>query len=93
MATIPRRKPVRRWFQWRKPLSLDSLKMMVMSGVVRRADWAPPLLPTRTVYWYDGVVPKAAAQDPEPEQGWLFRILGRTAPALSSHEMSERRAG
>lgn len=85
MATTVRRKPVRRWLQWRKPLSLESLKMMVLSGVVRRADLAPPLLPTRTVYWHNGAVPNGSAQGPEPEQGWLSRLLGRKAPAQSPH--------
>lgn len=86
MATTVRRKPVRRWLQWRKPLSLESLKMMVLSGVVRRADLTPPLLlPARTVYWHNGAVPNGSAQGPEPEQGWLSRLLGRKAPAQSPH--------
>lgn len=85
MAAAIGRKSARRWLPWRKPLSPDSLKMMVLSGVVRRADLAPPLLPTRTVYWHDGDASTGEAPASGSGPGWLSRWLGRKAPAESPH--------
>ena len=78
------RKPLRRWLLWRKPISMDSLKMMVLSGVVRRADGSPPLMPTRTVYWHHEDTASATASESRPAQGWLSRWLGRKVPASTS---------
>jgi hypothetical protein len=76
---MTRRSPLKvsRW-KGALPVSIETLQMMVMSGVVRRADLNPPLMPHRL-----------GSRSPEPsaggfpqhsvsEQGWLSRmILGR----------------
>ncbi len=65
---------------WPRPLSTGTLHMMmVMSGVVRRADFNPPLLPKRFEPMDN---PHATApQDSVSEQGWLSRMfLGRKTP-------------
>lgn len=59
-------------------LSLTTLQMMVLSGVIRRADFNPPLTPhrlgPRLPEPSQGVFPEESAS----EQGRLFRlILGR----------------
>jgi hypothetical protein len=62
----------------RKPLSLATLQMMVMSGVVRRADLNPPSMPARfpAAESPHGTFPQESAS----EQGWLSRMfLGRKA--------------
>jgi hypothetical protein len=67
-------------YLWRtpSPLSARTLEMMVMSGVVRRADLNPPLVP----YGMGTQAPEnrhgASLQESASEQGWLSRmILGR----------------
>lgn len=85
MAAVTR-KLIRRWIPWRKPISVDSLKMMVLSGVVRRADGAPPLMPTRTVYWHNNDAGTGTGTEAQPAQSWLARLLGRKAPASTPQQ-------
>lgn len=69
---------------WQRPLSLGTLHMMVMSGVVRRADFNPPLLPKR----FEPVDNPhgASLQESASEQGWLSRMfLGRKTHASAPH--------
>ncbi|MCP9451598.1 MAG: flagellar basal body P-ring protein FlgI [Nitrospira sp.] len=59
-----------------RPLSITiaSLRMMVISGVLRRADRNPPLLPGRG---HEGTLdrpPMALSPEPMAEKGWLSRI-------------------
>ena len=64
---------------WRKRVNALSLRMLVLSGVVRRADCNPPLSAGRVIWppsdHSHSQVPQAAAS----EQGWLSRLflLGR----------------
>ncbi|MDH4187932.1 MAG: hypothetical protein OEV08_13140 [Nitrospira sp.] len=64
------------WGRWHHVMMLRSLQMMVMSGVVRRADLAPPPVPFD--FARDGV--DGPGQDetvaaPMAEPGWLARIF------------------
>ncbi len=80
MLTLTKRQPAMKVYLWRtpSPLSARTLEMMVMSGVVRRADLNPPLVP----YGMGTQAPEnrhgASPQESASEQGWLSRmILGR----------------
>lgn len=67
-----------------KPLNATSLRMMVLSGVVRRADRNPPLLPRRGIETSTDRAPVPLAPEPMAEKGWLSRIWIRrkqTEPA------------
>ncbi|MCP9470181.1 MAG: flagellar basal body P-ring protein FlgI [Nitrospira sp.] len=73
-------------FRWLKPkpLNVASLRMMVLSGVVRRADRNPPLLPRRGIEAPTDRAPVPLAPEPVAEKGWLSRIWIRrkqTQPA------------
>jgi hypothetical protein len=67
----------------RKPMNARSLQMMVSSGVVRRADCTPSLLPNRRDLALPTVTDKVQVQDAPPAQGWLVRLLGRRRSAVS----------
>jgi len=84
MATISKRKSAHVPTRWRRPLSQSTLQMMVMSGVVRRADLNPPPAPHRHQPPDNrpGMFPQEAAS----EQGWLSRMfLGRKAQTPANH--------
>lgn len=69
-------------------VSYHSLKMMVMSGVVRRADLDPPQDPVRTGYWHREVAKANLPQQSVSEQGWISRmILGRKAESRSAQRL------
>jgi hypothetical protein len=85
MAPPLRRKPTTRGIPKRRPLNFRTLQMMVQSGVVRRADFDPPIFGSRTRFhvldegYHDSVTELAA------EQGWLARIiLGRRSQIFVS---------
>ncbi|ALA58598.1 hypothetical protein [Nitrospira moscoviensis] len=83
MTIAPRRKPVPAMGRLRRPLSLGTLQMMVMSGVVRRADLNPPPAPQR--YEPSDNPHGASPQDSASERGWLSRMfLGRRAQATAN---------
>lgn len=70
--------------RWRRPLSQSTLQMMVMSGVVRRADLNPPPVPHR--HQPPDNRPGAFPQEAASEQGWLSRMfLGRKAQTPANH--------
>jgi hypothetical protein len=80
MLTRTKRPPAMKVHLWRTPSRMNArtLEMMVMSGVVRRADLNPPLVP----YGRRTQAPEnphgASPQESASEQGWLSRmILGR----------------
>ncbi|OQW65448.1 MAG: hypothetical protein BVN29_10615 [Nitrospira sp. ST-bin5] len=88
MKTIPKRKVSAKWGVWRGTVSLQSLQMMVMSGVVRRADLDPPQDPGRTGYWHSGKNRVSISQESASEQGWISRmLLGRKSPIQSVHKL------
>ena len=64
------------WEQRHRQAVTDSLKMMVLSGVVRRADLDPPLLHQHSAKI--GIDPYGGALDLDDEieePGWLARIF------------------
>lgn len=80
MLTRTKRPPAVKVHLWRTPgrMNARTLEMMIMSGVVRRADLNPPLVP----YGMGTQAPEnphgASPQEWASEQGWLTRmILGR----------------
>jgi hypothetical protein len=80
MRTLMKRQPALTVHLWRtlSPLSARTLEMMVMSGVVRRADSNPPLIPPGTGHQAPQNPHGASLQESASEQGWLSRmILGR----------------
>ncbi len=88
MNTMIKRKASVKPLPWRSAVSLQSLQMMVMSGVVRRADLDPPQDPSRIGYWHHEkhrvIVPQEAAS----EQGWISRmLLGRKSSIQSAHKL------
>ena len=78
MPTPMTRRAIGKTIPKRVVVNLQSLQMMVRSGVVRRADSMPPL-PIRTtrIHMADGQQ-RAVRKESVSEQGWLSRIiLGR----------------
>lgn len=67
----------------RKPVNARSLQMMISSGVVRRADCNPSLVPSRRDLALSTVTGKAHSQDTPLAQGWLVRLLVRRKSAAS----------
>ena len=88
MNTIAKRKVSAKWGLWRGAVSLQSLQMMVMSGVVRRADLDPPQDPGRTGYWHRGKNRVNIPQELASEQGWISRmLLGRKSHIQSAQKL------
>lgn len=88
MKTIAKRKIQAKWGLWPVAVSLQSLQMMVMSGVVRRADSDPPQDPGRTGYWHRGKHTASIPQESASEQGWISRmLLGRKSAVQSAHKL------
>ncbi len=75
-----------------KPLNVASLRMMVLSGVVRRADRNPPLSPRRGIETPTDRAPAPLAPEPVAEKGWLSRIWIRRKQTQSAAR-SRARAG
>ena len=76
-----------RWNRWHRMVVLRSLQLMVMNGVVRRAEVDPPqhLDDCADI----GTDPEAAFSSMPPvnldEQGWFTRFFRRRADLLISH--------
>jgi hypothetical protein len=88
VKSVARRKAGANWDLWRRAVSFESLQMMVMSGVVRRADLDPPQNQGRTGYWHRDVAKVAVPQESASEQGWISRmILGRKSVSQSTHRL------
>jgi hypothetical protein len=88
VKTIAKRKVSAKWELWRGAVSLQSLQMMVMSGVVRRADLDPPQDPGRTGYWHRGKNRVSIPQESASEQGWISRmLLGRKSHIQSAQKL------
>ena len=83
MPTATTRTPQMKKPAFRKPVNARSLQMMVSSGVVRRADYNPTLMPTRRGLPLPTVAGKVQPQDTSPAQGWLVRLLVRRRNAAS----------
>lgn len=74
------------WEQWHRMVVMQSLQMMVMSGVVRRADLDPP--PDRHNSAQDG--PDGQGGDDTPvgglaEPGWFARMIFSREYLLRQH--------
>jgi hypothetical protein len=69
--------------QTRKPVNSRSLQMMVSSGVVRRADCNPSLVPSRRELALPADRGEVLSQDASLTQGWLMRLLVRRKSAVS----------
>ncbi len=88
MKTIAKRTVSAKRGLWHEAVSLQSLQMMVMSGVVRRADLDPPQDPVRTGYWHRERNTVDIPQESASEQGWISRILlGRKPPIQSARKL------
>ncbi|MCS6284709.1 MAG: hypothetical protein H8K08_04695 [Nitrospira sp.] len=88
MKAATKRKAGVKWDLWRRAVSFQSLQMMVMSGVVRRADLDPPQNHVRTGYWHRDAAKVAVPQEAASEQGWISRmILGRKSAQQSTHRL------
>ena len=67
----------------RKPVNARSLQMMLSSGVVRRADLNPPIVPTWKEPAWMGNAGEVHSQEEVSAQGWLLRLLTRCKSAAS----------
>lgn len=74
------------WAEWHRMVVMRSLKMMVMSGVVRRADLAPPPVhPNSVEGGLDGQGEGRSSTDSLEEPGWLARIFFSREHLLRRH--------
>lgn len=85
MPTHMRRPVTRKMAPKRRVVNVQSLQMMVRSGVVRRADSLPPLPPRPTRVQVLDEQQRVVGKEVVHEQGWLSRaIFGpRPQPALA----------
>ena len=67
----------------RRPINARSLQMMLSSGVVRRADFNPPIVPTWKEPAWTGNIDEVHSQENVSAQGWLLRLLSRRKNAAS----------
>ncbi len=85
MKAPQRRATTRRSIAQRRPLNLNTLRMMVQSGVVRRADFDPPSFGSRMRFHALDDIDHDSVKDMVSEQGWLARIiLGRRSQVCVS---------
>ncbi|MBX3304485.1 MAG: hypothetical protein KF751_00390 [Nitrospira sp.] len=75
MPTPLRRPPTRRTISKRRVLNVQSLQLMVRSGVVRRADSMPPLPLRRGRVSLSDQQQRAVCSEVVQEQGWLSRVI------------------
>jgi hypothetical protein len=74
------------WAKWHRMIVLRSLKMMVMSGVVRRADLAPPPVhPDSGEGGLDGQGEDQSSAGSMAEPGWLARMFFSREHLLRRH--------
>lgn len=83
MPTATTRKSQTRKPVSRRPVNVRSLQMMVSSGVVRRADINPSLVPSRREQALPTVRDKVSADNVSLAQGWIVRLLARRKSAAS----------
>jgi hypothetical protein len=83
MPAATTRKSQTRKPAFRRPMNARSLQMMVSSGVVRRADCNPTLVPNRREVPLPTVTGKVQSQDTSRVQGWLARLLVRRKSTAS----------
>ncbi len=88
MAASQRRMTTRRGIPKRRPLNLRTLQMMVQSGVVRRADFDPPSLGSRTRFHVPDDMDRGSTKEIVSEQGWLARLLRGRRVQLSVSKRS-----
>jgi hypothetical protein len=85
MTAPPKRRPMTRALPTRRPLNVTTLRMMVQSGVVRRADFDPPSFGIKTRFHLRDERDHDSATQAASDQGWLARIiLGRRAQVFVS---------
>ena len=78
MPTPMKRHSIGKLISRRRVVNVQTLQMMIRSGVVRRADALPPLPLSRTRAQVSEDHQAAVSDDAVSEQGWLSRIiLGR----------------
>ena len=84
MAASQRRTTMRRGIPKPLPLNLRTLRMMVQSGVVRRADFTPPSFGSRTGFHVSDNMDHDSTKEIVSEEGWLARLLlGRVQLSIS----------
>ena len=71
----PLRRTTRRGVSKRRPLNVLTLQMMVQSGVVRRADFDPPFIGSRTRFHALDDGDHDPVKEMASEQSWLARFL------------------
>ena len=90
MAAWERASPVRRIALKKRPLSPFSVRMMVHSGVVRRADFSPPAAIQARFQVMDEMK-HGSKRETHTEQGWLSRIVLWRRPQPVVSKRSRRR--
>jgi flagellar P-ring protein FlgI len=75
VATVQRRTALPKKTFWRTRMDAVSLQMMVLSGVVRRAEQNPPSPGGRVTWTPSDYSCSPAPQQPASEQGWLSRFF------------------
>jgi len=88
VAASLRRTTTRRGIPKRHPFNPHTLQMMVQSGVVRRADFDPPSIESRTRFHVLEDVDRDSVKEEVSEQGWLARfLLGRRSESSLSKRL------
>ncbi|HRI37415.1 MAG TPA: hypothetical protein PLO50_02545 [Nitrospira sp.] len=80
-----RRPAAQKMISKRRLVNVQSLQLMVGSGVVRRADSMPPPLPKRARLQLSDQQQGAVSKEVAQEQGWLSRVIfgPKPNPALT----------
>ena len=86
MKRTMRRRAGISWGQWHRMVVMQSLQMMVMSGVVRRADLDPPLVRRNSTQGGpDGQGGDEASAGSLAEPGWFARMFFSREYLLRHH--------
>ena len=86
MGNTMRRTEGIRWDRWHRMAMMRSLELMVLNGVVRRAEVDPPQHPARRADI--GTNPRASSSMPLvnlDKQGWFTRFFRRRADVPITH--------
>ena len=85
MPTSMRYTAPRKPLSHRRVVNVQSLQLMVRSGVVRRADFLPPLLLKQARLQLSDEQKRAVGKEAVQEQGWWSRVIfgPRPKPALT----------
>lgn len=74
------------WEQWHRTVVMQSLQMMVMSGVVRRADLDPPSIQLNSAQGGpDGQGEDETSADSLAEPGWFAKMFFSREYLLRQH--------